>query len=331
MYETRFGLRHRPFRATPNTASYYPATGHERALAQVQQAVAEDEGLVLLTGGPGTGKTLLCQCLAERLGPDVTCAFLTNSHFRDCTGLFQALLYDLSQPYEGKGEQELRLAFTEFVLKNCAAGRRTVLLIDEAQHLTPYLLEELRLLGNLEARDSKAVQVVLAAQPRLEQTLRLPDLASFNQRLAVRTRLEPLDTQEAADYLVHHLRAAGGRPKKIISDEALETLARGARGVPRLLNQAAHQALVLAEAGEASLVDVEAALEALASLGLSDEGAGEPEAFAALQPAAEQEVEEEGVGAVPSVEEEDTPPEPDPGPPSGGRGSRLFVTPRRTA
>src|SRR5438128_5857101 len=114
MYETRFGLRQRPFPATPDPTCYYPATGHERSLAQIQQAIADDDGLVLLTGEPGTGKTLLCHCLLERLGSEISCAFLTNSHFRDRTSLFQAILYDLSLPYEGRSEQELRLAFTDY-------------------------------------------------------------------------------------------------------------------------------------------------------------------------------------------------------------------------
>ena len=113
-----------------------------------------------------------------------------------------------------------------------------------------HLLEELRLLGNMESRQGKAVQVILAAQPSLEDLLRRSNLASFRQRLAVRARLEPLDVHEAADYLFHQLRLAGGKPERILATEAVEVLARGARGIPRLLNQAAHQALTLAcEAG----------------------------------------------------------------------------------
>jgi type II secretory pathway predicted ATPase ExeA len=270
MYQTHFGLRQRPFRAIPDPAWYYPATAHEQALARLQQAVADDEGLMLLTGEPGTGKTLLCQCLLERLGSDAASALLTNSHFPGRAGLLQAILYDLSLPYQGLGEQELRLGLTEYLLKNCQEGRRTLLILDEAHHLTADLLEELRLLGNLEARSSKAIQVALAGQPALEKTLRRPELAALNQRVVVRARLEPFDVHEAADYLVHQLRTAGGRPEAIFSDEALEVLARGTKGVPRVLNQAAHQALTLAQAAEAELVDAEVALEALAALGLAE-------------------------------------------------------------
>jgi type II secretory pathway predicted ATPase ExeA len=270
MYQEQFGLLSRPFPPTPDPACYYPATSHERALARLRRGLDDGEGLLLLTGAPGTGKTLLCHCLLENLPPAANAVFLTNSHFRDRAGLLQAILYDLSLPYQGLGEQEMRLALTDHVLKVYAEGRRTVLVLDEAQHLDADLLEELRLWGNLEARAGKALQVVLVGQPALAEALRRPELAALNQRLAVRVRLEPLPLQEAADYLLHHLRVAGGRPERILADEATELLARRTQGVPRLLNQAAHAALTLAGEAGTSIADVEAALEALALVGLED-------------------------------------------------------------
>jgi type II secretory pathway predicted ATPase ExeA len=268
MDATRFGMRQRPFPATPDSACYYPATGHERALSRLHQAIDEQQGLALLTGAPGTGKTLLGHCLLERLGPDTLSAFLTNSHCHDRTALLQAILYDCSLPYEGGSEQELRLRLTEFLLQNCRKHRRAVLILDEAQHLSVDLLEELRLLGNLEAGSSKAVQVVLVGQENLLETLRLPELAVLNQRLEVRTQLEPLGVEEAADYVLHHLRRAGARPEAVVSDESLELLARHTRGVPRVLNRVCREALALAEAADAAYVDVEAVLEALAAMGI---------------------------------------------------------------
>jgi type II secretory pathway predicted ATPase ExeA len=207
----------------------------------------------------------------DRLGETVKSAHLLHSHFPDRAGLLQAILYDLSLPHQSHSEQELRLSLTEFLLKNYEAGQRTLLVVDEAQHLGPDLLEELRLLGNLEGRGGRAFQVVLAALPAILQKLRLPELAALSQRLAVRPTLDPLGLHEAADYLVHHLRAAGGKPDRIVSDEALEILARGTQGVPRLLNRAMHQALTVAFAAGAALVDAEAALEALGILGLARE------------------------------------------------------------
>jgi type II secretory pathway predicted ATPase ExeA len=287
MYEKEFGLRRRPFRATPDTDSYYPATTHERALARLLQGIADDEGLLLLTGAPGTGKTLLCQRLLEQLGADVSSAFLTNSHFNSRAGLLQAILYDLSLPYAGLSEQELRLALTDHLLQNYSAGRRAIVVLDEAQHMTPDLLEELRLLSNLEAREGKALQVILVAQPGFSATLRAPDLAGFSQRLAVRAELEPFGIHEAADYLLHHLRAAGGRPDHFMSDEAVEILARGSGGVPRVLNQVGHQALLLAHSAGVAQIDAEVAVEALAMLGLNAGVAAESDDLPAEAPCAE--------------------------------------------
>jgi type II secretory pathway predicted ATPase ExeA len=268
MYEAHFGFRRRPFRPTPDSESYYPATTHERALMRLRAGLAADDALLLLTSEPGSGKTLVCHRLLEGLGSETVSAFLTNSHFEDCRGLLQALLFELSLPYEGRGPQEMRLALTDALLQSYGAGRRTLVIVDEAQHLSADQLEELRLLGNLESPQGRAVQVLLVGQPRLLETLRRPELAAVAQRLAVRARLERLELAEAADYLLHHLRSAGVRPEMVVTDEALTLLARGGAGVPRLLNQAAHQALQLACEAEAAPVDAEVALEALAVLGL---------------------------------------------------------------
>lgn len=277
MYATHFGLRRRPFRSTPDQESYYPATTHEHALTLLLEGLKEEEGLLLLTGAPGIGKTLLCQRLLNQLDPAVNGVFLTNSHFSGRSGLLQAILYDLSLPYQGLGEQELRLTLTDHLLQNYAAGKRAVIVIDEAQHLTADLLEELRLLSNLETTHGKVVQIVFVAQPGILETLRRPELAGFGQRLMVRVVLEPLGVAEAVDYIAHHLRLAGGRPELLVSDEALELLARGTGGVPRLLSQATHQALDLAASAGATAVDAEAVLEALNRLGLEvDLEADEP-------------------------------------------------------
>jgi len=270
MYETRFGLRHRPFPATPDSGCYYPATSHEHALAHLHRALEEDEGFALLTAAPGMGKTLLCHCLLERLGPNVTSAFLTNSHCANNAALLQAILYDLSLPYEGS-EQALRLRLMDFLLTNFTAGKRAVFLVDEAQHLTPEVLEELRLLGNLESGQGKAFQVILAGQLAILETLERPELAAINQRVVARPRLEPLGVDEAVDYILHHLRLAGGRPEEIITEDAFPLLARGARGIPRLLNRTVHQALQVAHAADINVVDAEVVLEALVLLGLDIE------------------------------------------------------------
>lgn len=275
MYLTHFGFRQRPFPAVPDTVCYYPATTHEDALNVLAQALADGEGYALLTGDPGTGKTLIACRLLERLDAEATTVLVTNCHLTRRSDLFQAILYDLGLPYEGRSEQELRLTLTDHLLAQLGGGRKSILVFDEAQHLPPDLLEEVRLLGNLETRAGKALQVVLIGQPELLETLKRPELAPLAQRLAVRVRLEPLGLHESADYLLHHLRMAGARPEAIVTDEALEVVARGARGVPRLLNQAAHLALALTCQAGLGRVDAEGAVEALNRLGLESELAAE--------------------------------------------------------
>lgn len=266
MDEKRFGFKRRPFPSTPDAGLYYPATLHESALAALTRGIAEDEGFVLLTGAPGAGKTLLGYVLLERLDERTASAFLTNSHFADRSALLQAILYDLALPHDGTSEQILRLRLTDELLKSCAAERRTVVVIDEAHHLSADLLEELRLLANLEAGSGKAVQFVLLAQPSIVTTLQQPALESLAQRMAVCPKLHALDVEEACDYLLHHLRLAGVKPENIFDDTAIEAIARATHGIPRRLNQGAHQALVLAEENELLKVDTESALEALSRL-----------------------------------------------------------------
>jgi type II secretory pathway predicted ATPase ExeA len=269
MYVKHFGLTRRPFAATTDAPSYYPATAHERALRLLTEALHEQESFAVLTGEAGTGKTLVAHRLIERMGDSRQASWLANTHLPDLPAFLQALLYDLDQPYQGLSEQELRLRLTDHLLRQFQDGRPVLLVIDEAHHLTLAMLEELRLLGNLEARPGKALQVVLVGPPGLLHTLRHTALAGLWQRIGTRVHLPPLDVHEAADYLLHHLRAAGGRPERLITEEGLEALARGTGGVPRLLNQAAHRAFQLAAEAGQPCVDAEAALEALAELELT--------------------------------------------------------------
>jgi type II secretory pathway predicted ATPase ExeA len=272
---TRFQLRMRPFPTTPDAQFYYPASSHEAALNALACAIDDQEGLALLTGEPGTGKTLLAHLLLQRLGSQFNTALITNCRFSSIADMHRAVLFDLGRPFQGMGEEELRLALADYILNQFAEGRPTVLIFDEAQDLTPELLEEIRLLGNLEAGRGKAVQAVLIALPSILDTLARSGLAALNQRLAVRLNLDALDLHESADYLLHQVRLAGGQADRLFSDEAISVLAKNARGTPRLLNRFAYQALALAEQIEADLVDVEVALEALSALGIEPEIAEE--------------------------------------------------------
>ena len=201
----------------------------------------------------------------------------------------QAILFDLDQPYQGMSEQELRLAVTAQLLKSLQTGSPIVLVIDEAQHLSAEVLEELRLLGNIESRQGKGLFVVLVAQAGLRETLKQPACQSFAQRLSTVCSLSPLSDSESRDYLRHHIALSGGDPDAVLEEEAQGLLAASCGGLPRVLNRAAGLAFDLALAAEADAVDAEAVLEALSELGLHsdepDDSATLLEARRPIQPA----------------------------------------------
>jgi general secretion pathway protein A len=261
------------FPTTPDRSCVYPATGAETGLARLRAALADGEGFLLCTGPAGTGKTLLVHRLLESLGTDRRSVFLTNSHFPDRAALLQACLFDLSLPYQEQSEQELRLTLTAHLLDQLTQRGSVVLVIDEAHHLDTDLLEELRLLGNVQAAGRHALQIVLVGLPVLEERLAGPDLAALSQRLTTRVRLEPLELAEAIDYCTHLLRLAGPAGVEAVPEEVREAVAGAAAGLPRRLNQILREALRVAAESEADVVDVEMVEEALVRLGLvSPEG-----------------------------------------------------------
>ncbi len=273
---SHFGMTRRPFRPGVDSESYFPAPSHEAALAAVAAAFARRESVALLDGPPGTGKSLVARRWLQRLPPEVPRAVLPNVHAPRAGDLLQAILFDLSQPYQGLGEEELRLAVTGQLLAAAASACPTVLLIDEAQHLTPAALEEVRLLGNVETRDGPAAFVLLVAQPALREALGRPGHEALAQRVAVRCGVEPLSPSESAEYLRHQVRAAGGDPERVFEADAVTLLAGACGGVPRVLNQAAGLAAELAADAGTEMVDAEAVLEALSRLGREPAEPGEP-------------------------------------------------------
>jgi type II secretory pathway predicted ATPase ExeA len=298
MYDTQFGLTSRPFRPTPDTAFYYPATTHEYALAALRRGLTDDEGVLLLTSDPGCGKTLLAWRLLEELDESYRTVLLTNGYFTNRGDLHQAILFDLGLPYQSVTEQTARLMVMEASLEHFRTGGRTLIVVDEAHHLSPILLEELRLLSNLEGKGGKAVQVLLVALPDITKTLERQALAALRQRLMTRTHLEPLGLDESVDYLRHQIRVAGGNPDVLFGEDVLDILTQSANGIPRLLNQSAHLAFTLAKENGLDHVDAEAAIESITQLGLDPIANGEPLA----------EGEDEPVRLVPVALAVETPP-----------------------
>lgn len=294
---SRFGLDRQPFRPAVDPDSYFPSASHEAALATTAAAFARRDSVVLLDGPAGSGKSLVSRKWLEHLLSEVPRVVVPSARATSAAELLQVVLFDLGKPYLGLTEQELRLAATECLLTAATdSGYPTVLVLDEAQHLGPVALEELRLLANLETRRGGATFTVLVGHPSLRERLRAPGCEAFAQRIGGRAAIELLTPAESAAYLCHQVQAAGGEPEAVFEADALSLLAGACHGVPRILNRAGALALELAAAGEAELVDVEAVLESLDRLDLepvdSDEPADSSEPVLLLHPG-------KAAGAVP--------------------------------
>jgi len=261
-----FGLTGRPFRPTPDTELYFPAPSHEAALLAVQRAYRDAAGVAIIEGEPGTGKTLLGLKFLESLDEDVQRAIFHCPRGVRTTDLLQSVLFDLGRNYQSLGEQELRLAVQDELLQSLGSGRSFVLLLDEGHNLTTEVIEELRILGNLESRDSKALFTLILAQSSLRDTLNLRENAGFAQRIGMRAKLKPLSAKEAGEYIRFQLRECGGRPEWLLNEEAFSLLSQHTGGVPRLLNRAAALAFSLAASAELKALDAEPILDALMQL-----------------------------------------------------------------
>jgi type II secretory pathway predicted ATPase ExeA len=274
---SHFGMDRPPFRPAVDASAYFAAPAHEAALAALAAAFVRREAAVLIDGASGVGKSLVARKWLDDLLPDVPRALLPNARAEKPADLLQAILFDFGKPYQGLTEQELRLAVTGHLLDTAASGYPTVLVIDEAQHLSHAALEEVRLLGNLETQHGAAAFAVLVAQPALREALARPVYALIADRVAVRATVEPLSVEDSIAYLRHQVRATGGDPARVLGDEAAALLAGACGGVPRALNRAAGLAFELSADAGAETVDAEAVIEAFGRLGISlpDEDGGD--------------------------------------------------------
>jgi len=266
MYEAFFQLGARPFAAVPQTDRYFAAGAIENARKTVSRCVQRAEGVALVIGRSGTGKSLLCQVLARELdGPFVT-ALLASGGLCTRRALLQAILFELGLPYRGIDEGELRLMLMDYLTPENPQHEALVLIVDEAHTLPSRLFEELRMISNL-IRDGRArVRLVLAGGPQLEERFASPKLDSFSQRVAARCYLEPLGREETVAYVRAQIKAVGGQPDRIFDAEALAAVHRASDGVPRLINQLCDHALLLACTGGSTRVSAVVIEEAWADL-----------------------------------------------------------------
>jgi general secretion pathway protein A len=244
MYESFFGLADLPFRLTPDPRYLFMSAKHREAFAHLVYGIREGSGFVAITGEVGAGKTTLIRALLAEHAKDVTVASIVNPVLTS-TELLQTINAELGIPSRSTSRKELIEELAAFLKSNKAAGKRTVIIVDEAQNLDPVVLEQLRLLTNLETETEKLLQVVLVGQPELHGILSRHDLRQLNQRVTERWHLDKLDRDEAIEYVRHRLRIAGAHTD-LVDPKALELIYRFTDGVPRLLNILAHRAMLVA-------------------------------------------------------------------------------------
>lgn len=230
--------------AVPRTQFYHPARVIDAALHAIDRAIRRAEGISLVVGPPGTGKSLLLAKVAESVAEDFRVALLSGARICTRRALWQSILADLGKPYRGLDEAELRIAVAEVVRELSAVGSGLVILVDEAHTLPLRLIEELRLLANTPT-PLPAVHIVLAGPAALEERLASPKMESLSQRIAVRSYLEPLDHAESVAYLRTQMKAAGLEWEKCFEPGCDDAVHGAADGVPRLMNQLCDQAIVL--------------------------------------------------------------------------------------
>jgi len=235
MYLDFYGLEAPPFSITPDPRYLFFSRQHREAFERVLWGVAERKGFIQITGEVGTGKTTLCRALIERLDERYATALLLHP-LGSPLQLLRAILRELGLPDRGNDRLRLVARLDEFLLQQAAADRNVVLFIDEAQDLSPELLEEVRLLSNLETDDRKLLQIVLVGQPELREALARPTLRQLHQRILVRSHLEPLQRDETQAYILHRLTVAGAAGRPTFTASALRLIHRRSGGVPRLVN-----------------------------------------------------------------------------------------------
>ena len=245
MYKRFFGFKERPFKLVPNPAYVYLSRVHEEVLAHLNYAVKYGEGFVAITGEVGTGKTTLCRMFLEGLDENTEVAYIFNPKL-DALQLLKAINDEFYLPSSTESVKTLIDDFNTFLLKKKAQGRRVILLVDEAQNLSTDVLEQLRLLSNLETNTSKLLQIILVGQPELGDLLETDRLRQLKQRITLRSHLIPLNLEETQEYIRHRLHIAASRPGVTFSAAACRSVFNYSGGVPRLINITCDRTLLIA-------------------------------------------------------------------------------------
>ncbi|HEX8985161.1 MAG TPA: AAA family ATPase [Bryobacteraceae bacterium] len=257
MYNAFFGFKESPFNLTPDPTFLYRSRQHEEALANLIYGVQSRKGFVVLTGEVGTGKTTMLECLQDYLSAhQIDFAYLFNSRLT-VEQFFEMIAYDLDLRCARTSKTEVLIALNQLLIQNVNDGRTTALIVDEAHNLEWDVLEEIRLLGNLENRRGKLLQIVLAGQPEFDRKLDAPSLRQLKQRIALRCTLQPLSPEEAVEYIETRLAKAGLQQQTIFPRDVLDQVHVRSQGIPRLINAICDNLLLTAFAMENKVTTVE--------------------------------------------------------------------------
>ncbi len=256
MYQGFYGFKEIPFNLTPNARFFYESDKHTEALSILKYAVVQRKGFVVMTGDIGSGKTTVCRALLNQLDSSVESALITNTHISG-KDLLTTILEDLDVQYQAGSKARLLAQLNHYLIDQLRQDKNVVLIIDEAQNLTPSVLEEIRMLSNLETEHEKLIQIIILGQPELRKKLALPRLEQLRQRIAIYYHLVPLTREETIDYVRHRLHLASESDTAYFTDEALEMVSQFSRGVPRLVNQICDSALLTGYVKDRRLIDTE--------------------------------------------------------------------------
>ncbi len=254
LYLEHFGLREPPFRITPHTDFFFTGANRGPTLEALIYAITQDEGIVKVTGEVGSGKTMLCRMLLERLPADVESLYLANPSLSR-SEILGAIADELGIPADGKTTHSMIRTLQDALVERYAAGKRVVIMIDEAHAMPAESLEEIRLLSNLESKATKLLQIALFAQPELDERLAANDMRQLRERITQHFNLAPLKAGEVGNYIDFRLRAAGYRGPNPFSARAIEMIARISEGLSRRINILADKALLAAYSGGSHQVD----------------------------------------------------------------------------
>ena len=243
MYKEFYGLREKPFTLTPDPQFLYLSDSHRTAIESILYGIKQKEGFIVVTGDIGTGKTTICRALLEKLDKNVKTAVIFNSFLTEGK-LLESILLDFGYPSKGRTKHDRINALNQFLLQLLSHGENAVLIIDEAQNLSIPVLEQIRMLSNLETEKEKMLQIILFGQLELDKKLRSDELKQLNQRIAIRHHLLPLTRTETEPYIYQRLMVAGSQGSITFSKSALNEIHKFSKGTPRLINLLCDRALL---------------------------------------------------------------------------------------